>query len=322
MFALEAENVRKSFKSYESFLDRVSHRGKSVEALKGISLKVKEGEIFGLLGPNGAGKTTFMDIACNLILPDAGTIKVFGLDVVKQGLEVRKILNLSSAYSKFYDELTVKENLEISAMYYGLNVNVKKIISLLDLDEYADKNFGDLSSGNQQKVVIARSLMTNPKLLLLDELTIALDPNIATKIRKIIKRFRKENKTTVLLATHNMHEAEELCDRVAVIHRGRIVACDTVPNLKKLVSGEDVLEICVNRIENPSELLLTKFDGVKSVIINKKNNSIVMHVDDSEKRLQCILKTLMSKKLKIKSVKLREPTLEDVFMKLTGAKLE
>lgn len=322
MLALEAEGVRKSFKMYESFTDRIFHRGKSVEALKGISLKVKEGEIFGLLGPNGAGKTTFMDIICNLILPDSGVIKVFGLDVVKQGLEVRRIVNVSSAYSKFYDELTVKENLEISAMLYNLKVNVKKIISLVELDEYENKTFGDLSSGNQQKVVIARSLMTNPKLLLLDELTIALDPNIATKIRRVIKRFRRENGTTILLATHNMHEAEELCDRVAVIHRGKIVACDTVTNLKKLVSGEDVLEITVDRIENPSELLLTKFGGVKSIVIHKNNNSIVMHVDNSEKRLQGILKILMSKKLRIKSVKLREPTLEDVFMKLTGAKLE
>jgi len=322
MLALEAEGVRKSFKSYESFTDKIFHRGKSMEALKGIGLKVNEGEIFGLLGPNGAGKTTFMDIVCNLILPDSGKIKVFGLDVVKQGLEVRKIINLSSAYSKFYDELTVKENLEISAMYYGLKINLKKIISMLDLGEYEDKNFGDLSSGNQQKVVIARSLMTNPKLLLLDELTIALDPNIAAKIRKIIKKFRRESKTTVLLATHNMYEAEELCDRVAIIHRGRIVACNTVANLKKMVSGEDVLEIAVDKIENPSDILLTKFGGVKSIVIHRNDNSIVMHLDNSEKRLQDILKILMSKKLRIKSVKLREPTLEDVFMKLTGAKLE
>lgn len=322
MLALEAENVRKSFKMYETFSDKLFHRSKNVEALKGISLKVKEGEIFGLLGPNGAGKTTFMDIVSNLTLPDSGKIKVFGMDVVEQGMEVRKIINMSSAYSKFYDELTVKEDLEISALYYGLKINVKKIISLLDLDEFENKPFGDLSSGNQQKVVIARSLMTNPKLLLLDELTIALDPNIATKIRRIIKRFRRENKTTILLATHNMYEAEELCDRVAVIHRGKIVACDTVANLKKLISGEDVLEISVDRIGNPSDMLLTKFDGVKSIVINKNSNLIVLHVDDSEKRLQDILKMLMSKKLRVKSVKLREPTLEDVFMKLTGAKLE
>lgn len=322
MFALEAEDVRKSFKLYESLADKILHRGKRVEALKGISIKVKECEIFGLLGPNGAGKTTFMDIISNLLLPDSGTIKVFGMDVVEQGLDVRKIINLSSAYSKFYDELTVKENLEIAAMYYNLDVDVKKIISMVDLDEYENKPFGDLSSGNQQKVIIARSLMTNPKLLLLDELTIALDPNVATKIRRIIKKFRRENKTTILLATHNMDEAEELCDRVAIIHRGRIVACDTVANLKKLISDEDVVEISVEKIKSVSKLLLTKFDGVKSMIVKKKDNRIVMHVDDSEKRLQSILKTLMSKKYSIKSVKLQEPTLEDVFTKLTGAKLE
>jgi ABC-2 type transport system ATP-binding protein len=318
MLAVETSNLCKSFTKYESFFDRVKSKGKKVEALKNVNLQIKKGEIFGLLGPNGAGKTTLLNIISTLLLPDSGIAKVFGFDVTRETNEVRKIMSLSSAYSSFYDELSIRENLKFYAMLYNLEVNFKNFISLLDLEEYENKEFGELSTGNKQKAIIARSLMVNPKLLLLDEMTVALDPNITLKVRKIIKSWREKNKTTILLATHNMYEADEMCDRVAIIHKGEIVACDTPANLKKMVREEDCIEIKLSETKILS-LPLMKIKGVKGIVTNK--NILRIYVDDAESRLQNIVETLLSKNLHIKAVKVKEPTLEDVFLKLTGARL-
>jgi ABC-2 type transport system ATP-binding protein len=319
MLAVEAIDLCKSFTKYRSVLDRIRGRGEKVEALKDVSLEVKKGETFGLLGPNGAGKTTFMNIISTLLLPDSGTAKVFGLDVVEQPVEVRKIISVSSAYSGFYDELTLTENLKHFAMLYGLKVDVGRFISMVGLDEYKDKVFDEVSSGTKQKAIIAKSLMSTPRLLLLDELTVALDPNVAFKIRNLIKSWKRKNKTTVILATHNMQEAEELCNRIAIIHNGEIVACDTPSKLKKIVSEEDCVEILVDKPTDPSRFLL-KIDGVKRVAF--KDFLVTLHVDEAEKRLEKIIKTLISKNYHIKTIKVREPSLEDVFIKLTGVGLE
>jgi ABC-2 type transport system ATP-binding protein len=319
VLAVEALNVSKFFKMYESIFDRVKYRKKEVRALNDISLEIKRGEVFGLLGPNGAGKTTFLNIVSTLLLPDAGTVKVFGFDVVEDTGEIRKNINLCSAYSSLYGELTAKENLEIYKMIYGSDADVDHFIDLLELGEFEDKLFEGLSSGNKQKVIIAKALMTNPKLLLLDELTVALDPNIALKVRKIIKNWVKKNNSTVVLATHNMYEADDMCERVAVIHKGRIAACDSTRKLKKMVTDQDSMEIIVNKNVNPSKFL-SKLTGVKS--ITYANGKISIQTDDAEQRLQKIIEALIRKKYKIKSVKMLEPTLEDVFIKITGERLE
>ncbi|MEM5832246.1 MAG: ABC transporter ATP-binding protein, partial [Candidatus Aenigmatarchaeota archaeon] len=206
MIAIETFNLSKSFTVYSSFFNRIKGKGKKIHALKNVNLQIKKGEIFGLLGPNGAGKTTLINIISTLILPDSGTAKVFGFDIIEEADEIRKIISLSSAYSSLYDELTVKENLKIYAMLYDLDVDIDNFITLLDLEEHKNKKFEELSSGNKQKAIIAKSLMINPKLLLLDEMTVGLDPSVALKIRKIIKSWKEKNKATILLATHNMYE--------------------------------------------------------------------------------------------------------------------
>lgn len=319
MIAIETFNLSKSFTVYSSFFNRIKGKGKKIHALKNVNLQIKKGEIFGLLGPNGAGKTTLINIISTLILPDSGTAKVFGFDIIEEADEIRKIISLSSAYSSLYDELTVKENLKIYAMLYDLDVDIDNFITLLDLEEHKNKKFGELSSGNKQKAIIAKSLMINPKLLLLDEMTIGLDPSVALKIRKIIKSWKEKNKATILLATHNMYEAEEMCNRIAIMHKGEIIACDTPSNLKKLVKEEDCIEIKLRETEIPTPLSLIKLEGIKGISVDK--NVIRVYVDDAEKRLQNIIETILSKHYHIESIKIKEPTLEAVFLKLTGTKL-
>jgi ABC-2 type transport system ATP-binding protein len=319
MLAIKTVDLGKNYRIYKSFWNRLKGKSIKIDALKEINLEIKRKEIFGLLGPNGAGKTTFMNIISTLLLPDTGEAKVFGLDVIKNAGEIRKIIALSSAYSGFYSGLTVKENLKFYSMLYDADVNViDNLISLVDLKRYRNTLFEELSAGNKQKVTIAKSLLGNPKLLLMDELTVALDPKVASDVRRLILKKRRKNKTTILLATHNMQEAEELCDRVAIIHRGTIRACGKPRRLKKLVKEEDSIEILVDESKNPRFLL--KLEGVNRM--NFYNSRIVVHVDDAEKRLEKIIKSLISNKYHITSVNLRESSLEDVFLKLTGVELE
>jgi len=314
MLAIETLDLRKKFIEYEKFFRR-----KEVEALKGINISVKEGEFFGLLGPNGAGKTTFVNILATLLLPDAGNAKIFGLDVAEDANEVRKFINLCPAYTGFYDEQTVKEDLEIYARMCNAEADLDEYISMVWLDDYKDVNFGKLSSGNRQKVALAKSLISGAKIFLMDELTVGLDPDIALKMRELIKNWNKKNDTTILLTTHNMYEADELCNRIAIIHRGDIVACDTPENLKKSIRDEDCIEIKINEAKDPSKFL-EKMSGIKRVGFSRY--SITIHVDNAEKRLQPIIKSLLSKNYHIRNVDIREPTLEDVFVKLAGVRLE
>lgn len=318
MLAVRTVDLRKHYTIYKSVFDRIRNKGIKLEALKGINLEIKKGEILGLLGPNGAGKTTFINILSTILLPDSGEAEIFGLDVVSQAEEVRKIVGISSAYTEFYHGLTTKEFLKFFSMIFDTNMNVKGLISTLDLKQYENTLFDELSSGNKQKLSLVKSLMNKPKLLLADELTVALDPKAAVDVRRLIKNLRKKNKTTVILATHNMVEAEELCDRVAIIHKGRVIASDTSAKLKKMIKEEDVIEILVSEPKKPNFLL--KMEGVER--LGFKNSKVIAHVDDAEKRLEKMIKLLLSKNYHIKSINIREPSLEDVFLKLTGVELE
>ncbi len=318
MLAVKTVDLRKHYTIYKSVFDRLKSKYIKMEALKGINLDIKKGEIFGLLGPNGAGKTTFMNILSTILLPDSGNAEVFGLDVVEQAEEVRKIIGLSSAYTEFYHGLTTREFLEFFRLIYDRTIDVRDLVSYLDLDRYKDTMYEELSSGNKQKLSIVKSMMNNPRLLLMDELTVALDPRVAADVRRLIREWRKKKKTTFILATHNMVEAEQLCDRIAIIHGGRIIASDTSQKLKKIIKEEDVVEILTSEFKKPNFLL--KMSGIKRV--GFKNSKIIAHVDDAEKRLEKIIKLLFSKNYHVNSVKIHEPTLEDVFLKLTGDELE
>jgi len=214
-----------------------------VVAVDHVTLSVKEGEIFGVLGPNGSGKSTLIRLLATLLLPDDGQIKVFGYDVVKEPMQVQRLINRVSVEASFFKKLSPMENLIYGARLYGQGgaesrKQVVEILTRLGLKKRSIyKPMEEMSRGMQQKVAIARALLSHPRLLLLDEPTTGLDPRSKREVQQVVRELRDDFGTTILLTTHDMVEADELCDRIAIIDSGRIVALDTPQALKKMISS-------------------------------------------------------------------------------------
>lgn len=212
-----------------------------VVAVDRVSFNVRQGEIFGVLGPNGSGKSTLIRLIATLLLPDAGTIQVFGYDVVRQAMEVQRLINRVSVEASFFKKLSPMENLMYGARLYGMEgkeirKRVVDILTRLGLEERSIyKPMEEMSRGMQQKVAIARALLSRPRLLLLDEPTTGLDPRSKREVQAVIRELNQEQGTTILLTTHDMLEAEILCERIAIIDGGKIVALDTPAALKRLI---------------------------------------------------------------------------------------
>ena len=229
--AIEVKNLKKSY-------------GKT-EALRGISFDVKEGEIFVLLGPNGAGKTTAIDILAGLLTKDSGEAKILG----KEPEEAKQEMNIVSSYSWLSGIMTVYENLKVYGMLYGVNDLDNKINMLMDLFEISSlKNirYHKLSVGQQTRVNLCKGLINNPKVLLLDECTVGLDPHLADKTRKIIKSLKKD--TAILFTSHNMQEVEQLCDRIAFLQNGNIIWTGTAKKLKEIHKKKTLEEVFIKLV--------------------------------------------------------------------------
>jgi ABC-2 type transport system ATP-binding protein len=217
---------------------------RSVPAVASLNLQVKKGEIFGIVGPNGSGKSTLVRLISTLLLPDSGRIEVFGLDVVKDRLKVRRMINRVSVDAAFFKKLSCWENLSYAARLYGLPIKEakQKAVEILRRFGFQEDRISqpmeNLSRGMQQMVAITRAYFTSPVLLLLDEPTTGLDPKSKRQVQEFILQVRKDHDSTVLLTTHDMDEAEKVCDRVAIIDRGRFVALDTPTELKRMVTVE------------------------------------------------------------------------------------
>lgn len=221
-----------------------------VEALRDVSFEVETGEIFGLIGRNGAGKTTLTKIVATLVQPTTGSVSVHGHDSVSDDEHVRRQIGLATAEERsFYWRLTSEQNLMFFARLHGLSDRVAKerikdVFSKLELDEVARRRFGELSTGNKQRLAVARALLANPPVLLLDEPTRSLDPLAAARMRDLIRSLANQDlPVTILLTSHNLAEVETLCARVAIISRGRIRAIDTPRNLRDLTSGSETVQI-------------------------------------------------------------------------------
>ncbi len=216
--------------------------GKAVKvAVDHVTFTVGEGEIFGVLGPNGSGKSTLIRLIATLLLPDAGSITVFGQDVVRQSRQVQRQINRVSVEASFFKKLSPMENLLYGARLYGMEGKetrrrVVEILSRLGLEKDAvSQPMEEMSRGMQQKVAIARALLSQPRLLLLDEPTTGLDPRSKREVQAVIRELNEQHGTTILLTTHDMGEAEALCHRIAIVDNGKIVALDTPQALKRLI---------------------------------------------------------------------------------------
>ncbi len=216
-----------------------------VVAVRDVSFAVREGEIFGILGPNGSGKSTLIRLIATLLLPDAGEIRVFGHHVVREAMAVRKLLNRVSVEASFFKKLSPLENLLYGARLYGMSGRearrqATEILLRLGLEERSLREpMQEMSRGMQQKVAVARALLSRPRLLLLDEPTTGLDPRSKREVQALVRELREAHGTTILLTTHDMAEAEALCDRIAILDRGRIVALDTPEGLKGRIPPVD-----------------------------------------------------------------------------------
>jgi len=285
-----------------------------LEAVKGVSFSVKEGEIFGFLGPNGAGKTTTINILCTLLKPTDGQAKVNGYDVIKERSQVRQSIGLVFQEPSLDDYLTAEQNLRFHGYAYGIPKNVlePRLKELLEMMELWDRRKGKIntySGGMKRRLEIARGLLHHPRVLFLDEPTLGLDPQTRRRIWDYIHDLRKRENLAIFMTTHYMDEAEN-CDRIAIIDYGRTVALDTLEKLKDGVGG-DVISVKTEDNEEAMRLL----EGQYKLKPGIENGIISFTVPHGEEFLP---KFVSGFPLRLLSIGLRRPTLEDVFLKLTG----
>ena len=304
-----------------------------IVALDNVNLSVEKGELFGLLGPNGAGKTTLVKILSTLIIPDEGTASVNGYDILKNPDKVRASIGVvSSGERSLYWKLTAKENLEYFARLYKVpeevsRKRIKELLSMMELEDRANELVEKYSSGMKQKLAIARAILHDPEILLLDEPTLGLDPGFSRSIRTFIKEdLNKKQGKTILLTTHYMEEADQLCNRIAFINKGKIVVVDTPEKLKAMIGKYEVLKVVA---VNANEEALT---SVKSLSFVEDYNltyddptiakaTIRLYMKEVESNIQEVVGVFSRAGCKIISISIEKPTLEDVFVKFTGEAL-
>ena len=292
-------------------------------AVDNISFDVKKSEVFGLLGPNGAGKTTTIRMLSTLSRPTDGTAKIGGYDIVKKDSKVRQLIGLVSEKMIMYDRLTAEENLRFFGKLYSipkstLNERIDELLKLVQLAKWKDQKVGTFSTGMKQRMNVVRALLNMPKVLFLDEPTLGLDPQSTVEVREFIKKINKENETTIILTTHMMNEADILCDRIGIIDHGKIAALDTPTNLKNSISGANTT-ILILEIANLTADLIAIVRDLKCVeTISQENSSHIKIHAHGDEAFDSIIDAIRAKKGNIVSMQNIQPTLEDVFLHITG----
>jgi len=320
MNAIEISHLRRIYKTTIGVIRRSI---KEVVAVDEISLDVKEGELFGLLGPNGAGKTTTVKVLATLLIPTAGKVSVLGYDVVKEGNEVRKRIGFIFGGERgLYWRLSGIDNLRYFGSLYHVDPDaVKKripyLLELVGLKDRGKEKVDGYSRGMKQRLHVARTLLHNPPVLFLDEPTIGLDPVGAREFRQVIRNLQDEKKT-ILLTTHYMFEADTLCQRVAVINHGCLVALDTPSALKEHVRDLNVIELEMFGVSNEVIQRLRSQPFIDSVAVENRDQKQVMFIQSTRgsEAVPDLLNLLAD--VRVGRVQVREPTLEDAYVRLVG----
>lgn len=316
-YMIETEGLRKQFK--------VPRTRQVVEAVRGVDLQIAEGEVFGFLGPNGAGKTTTQRMLTTLIPPDAGRALVAGHDLLRAAAQVRKRIGAISQVGGADPLSTGRENLILQARLYGLSRSAagertRELIEMLQLSEFAGRIVSTYSGGQRRRLDLALGLVHKPVLLFMDEPSLGLDPQSRAHLWDEIRKLRADG-TTIFLTTHYMDEADQLCDRLAIIDGGAIVAQGTPVQLKQQISGD----IVTLGLENPAEThiqasaLLREQAFVRDLRMDEK--TLQVYVEDGEDALALVLQIVGAAQLQVRTVSLAHPSLEDVFLRQTGRSL-
>jgi ABC-2 type transport system ATP-binding protein len=319
--AVEIHDLRRTF--------RASRGGAEVQALAGVDLRIERGEIFGLLGPNGAGKTTLVKILSTLLYPTGGLARVAGFDVVREAQAVRRRINLvSGGEASGYGILTVRECLWMFGQFYGVPsatawARADALIEVVGLEEQTHQRINRLSTGQRQRMNFGRGFMSDPEVLFLDEPTLGMDVTAARRMREYVAAWVRERPgRTVLLTTHYMAEAEQLCDRVAIIDRGRVLACDSTPALRRQVQGGQHVELEVSGGESLDPVDVGGVQAVWGAPHPDRGTRTLKFRLPPDGALPPVLKSLEGRGLEVHAVATRETTLEDVFIAIVGRGLE
>ncbi len=312
---IEAQELVRIYRSSTGFLRK---KKKETLAVDKVSFSVDRGELFGVLGPNGAGKTTTIKMLTTLLTPTDGTAKVLGHDVRKDPIEVRKNIGLILGGERgLYYRVSGRQNLKYFADLYGVPLQlrdrrIQEVLDMVGLSEKADSKVEDYSRGMKQKLHIAKGILHDPEVIFMDEPTIGLDPQASRETRKLTKDLIAQGKT-ILLTTHYMFEADELCRRIAVINNGKIVAMDTPQGLKGLVKDTAVIEVEGFGIDDRLMERVRKLEGVRTVSATANESKQVMRVQvcDAGELLSPVTKAL---DCKVIDVRVKEPTLEDAYL--------
>ena len=299
--------------------DDLTREFNGLTAVDHVNLQIEKGELFGLLGPNGAGKTTFIHMLCTILPPTEGTAKVAGFDIHRNPDSVRAAIGIVFQDPSLDNRLTGRENLDFHGRVYGMNKiqrekRIDEVLKLVGLEERANTLVQTYSSGMKRRLEIARSFMHHPKIMFLDEPTLGLDPQTRRKIWDYIKMLNKQGKITILLTTHYMDEADYLCDRVGIINHGKIIVLDEPEKLKDKLEG-DIVSLEVPQPKKYAEVF-RKSKYVKEV--KMVGDQLYLTVTDGEKTIPKLMGIVARHGGKVRSVGLRSPTLEDVFIRYTG----
>jgi ABC-2 type transport system ATP-binding protein len=333
MKAIRISDLTKRFPRTSGYRDLLPFRKRQwVTAVKNISLDIEEGELFGLLGPNGAGKTTLIKLLCCLVLPSSGTAQICGHDILREEQAVKKLVGLVSAEERsFYWRLTGRENLKFYASLYHLpgqlaHKRIDELLNLLGLADEADVRFQNYSTGMRQKLAIARGLLSEPRILFVDEPTRSLDPLSAQAIRRFLREKATGEGQTIILATHNLSEAEQLCDRLAIMHHGELNALGSVPELRNIFQTQEKCELKVRHFTETTLLQLRRIDGIFNCnIINQYDGVAALELMISKRAavLPNIMKIMVNSGAEVCDCQLRELPLDEIFVQaLRGDSME
>jgi ABC-2 type transport system ATP-binding protein len=303
MLPIEVQGLKKSYGA--------------TEAVKGIDFSVGEGEIFGLLGPNGAGKTTTLEILEGLRPRSAGQVSVLGFDPSRDTNGLKDKIGVCLQATNLPDKIRVHEAVELFGQLYSKAVDKEPLLSRLQLSEKRDAFFQHLSGGQKQRLGLALALVNDPKLIFLDEPTAALDPQVRQEIHSIIQALKREGRT-VLLTTHYIEEAEKLCDRIAIVDGGRVIAMGTVTEIKSRARGKSAIEV---RTERPLTGAPPTFAGAEQTVVAEDGRGLTVSATSPSKVLVELVRWIDQAGVGIEDLQMKRPSLEDVFIELTGRSL-